>query len=90
VGKETSSRAADVATGRRNSHFGCTAVANDTYVILMKRVNGQYSSISSLRGRQNADACVELLKIRKPGKYLLLNLRTKIVEEWKQSQAQGK
>jgi len=37
--------------------------------------------------REKADACLALLNVRKPGEYLLLNLRTKIIEEWKRPQA---
>jgi hypothetical protein len=65
-------------------------VANDTYVILKKGRNGQYSSISPSMGREKADAGVVLLNVNKPGKYLLLNLRTNIIEEWKKPQVERK
>jgi len=63
-------------------------VVNDTYVILRKGPNGQYSSISTSMRREKADAFVVLLKVKKPGEYLLFNLRTKIIEEWKRPLAE--
>lgn len=63
-------------------------MVNDTYVILRKGPSGQYSSISTSMGRERADTCVALLKLNKPGKYLLLNLRTKIIEEWERLRAE--
>jgi hypothetical protein len=53
-------------------------MCRDTYVILRKGPNGQYSSIGAPMGEEKARA---LLKINKPGKYLLLNSRTKVIEE---------
>ena len=41
-------------------------------------------------GREKADAGVVLLNVNKPGKYLLLNLRTNIIEEWKKPQVERK
>jgi hypothetical protein len=61
-------------------------VANDTYLILRKDPKGQYASICTSMGRDRADSCVALLKANKPGKYLLLNLRTNMIEEWKKPQ----
>lgn len=53
----------------------------DTYIILRKGPNGQYSSISAPMDKEKGDSWVALLKVRKPGRYLLLNWRTNIIEE---------
>jgi hypothetical protein len=53
--------------------------AEDTYVILVKRQRRrQYCPISIAVGRKQADARVLLLQAKRPGKYLLFNLPTKI------------
>jgi phage-related protein len=57
-------------------------MANDNYVILRRGPNGQYSPISKSMRREEVDTCVALLKVNQPGKYLLLNLQTNIIEEW--------
>ena len=60
-------------------------MANDSYVILRRGPNGHYSPISTSIGKEKADSCVALLKVDKPGEYLLLNLRTRIIEEWNET-----
>ena len=64
---------------------GGNPVANDSYVILRRGPNGHYSRISTSIGKEKADSCAALLKLDKPGEYLLLNLRTKIIEEWNET-----
>ena len=64
---------------------GGNPVANDRYVILRRGPNGHYSPISTSISKVKADSCVALLKPDKPGEYLLLNLRTKIIEEWNET-----
>lgn len=61
---------------------------NDTYVILRKGRNGHYSSVSTSMSRDKADDWLALLRVKKPGKYLLLNLRTNVIEEGKDSQGE--
>lgn len=56
-------------------------MASDTYVILRRGPNGQYSPISRSVGKEEADCWAALLKLKKSGEYLLLNLRTKVIEE---------
>ena len=56
-------------------------MVQDTYVILRRGPSGQYSPIGKSIGKEAADRYVALLKQRTSGEYLLLNLRTKVIEE---------
>jgi hypothetical protein len=58
---------------------------NDSYVVLRKGKRGQFSTVSSATGWQHARACAKNLNTQNPGKYLLLNLRTKLIEDWERT-----